>query len=603
MMRQPVGDSGATVTRSRTLPAPVGGWNALDSIADMGPKDAVFLDNFFPRTTDVMLRKGCVNFALLPVAREIRTLMGYKSSVGALKLFAAANDGIYDITAGGAIGAAAIACTNNAWQYLNTTTPGGSFLVAVNGVDNSMLYDGSNWILHSPTGTAQTISSITNSGTLATLTTSTAHGLITGTKVTVAGTTPAAYSGTFIITVLNATQFTYTMLSNPGGNATAVGTYTIPFPLTGTITPTTAVNVSVFKNRVILCAVGSMSFWYLPVNQVAGAASEFPLTAVFRKGGYLMATDSWTLDGGNGPDDYFVAISSEGEVALYKGTDPGNATAFSLVGVFELSQPMGRRCIQKAGSETYILTKQAIYPLARSLATDNTDNRITLTRRIERAWNDATNISNMGNFFGWQMALFPEASMMLVNVPTVNYATRNIIYSNQYVMNLMTGAWCRFTNWNAETIISISGRLFYALHNAVFEAWVGNNDAGAAITGRGKTAFNPLGTSRPKQVSMVRPVITAGASLSMQLGVDMDFADNSLYSSTASYSQNLSKWDSAVWGQSTWNGSSTVLAKWRTVASKVGRYSSVRLQVSAKDVTMTWIAMDLAVQDSSEILG
>jgi len=70
-----------------------------------------------------------------------------------------------------------------------------------------------------------TISTITYVTTTATLTTATAHGLTTGNTVYITGTTPAAYSGTFVITVTGTTTFTYTMLSTPSGNASVVGSY------------------------------------------------------------------------------------------------------------------------------------------------------------------------------------------------------------------------------------------------------------------------------------------------------------------------------------------------------------------------------------------
>jgi hypothetical protein len=69
-------------------------------------------------------------------------------------------------------------------------------------------------------GEPAAISSITFSGTTATLTTSAPHGLSTGASVTVYGATPVAYQGTFTITVTSTTKFTYTMGSNPGANAT-----------------------------------------------------------------------------------------------------------------------------------------------------------------------------------------------------------------------------------------------------------------------------------------------------------------------------------------------------------------------------------------------
>lgn len=70
------------------------------------------------------------------------------------------------------------------------------------------------------------ISGISNVTTVATLTTTTPHGLSTGQSVTVSGASPSQYNGTFTITVTNTTEFTYTMASNPGASASPVGSYT-----------------------------------------------------------------------------------------------------------------------------------------------------------------------------------------------------------------------------------------------------------------------------------------------------------------------------------------------------------------------------------------
>jgi hypothetical protein len=77
------------------------------------------------------------------------------------------------------------------------------------------------------TYSGQTISTITNVTTTATLTTAANHNLTTGTFVTVSGATPAAYNGTFSITVVDAVSFTYTMLTDPAGSATVVGSYKV----------------------------------------------------------------------------------------------------------------------------------------------------------------------------------------------------------------------------------------------------------------------------------------------------------------------------------------------------------------------------------------
>ncbi len=77
------------------------------------------------------------------------------------------------------------------------------------------------------TYSGQTISSITRVTTTATLTTASAHNLTTGTFVTVSGAVPVEYNGTFSITVVDATSFTYTMLSTPSGSASTVGSYLV----------------------------------------------------------------------------------------------------------------------------------------------------------------------------------------------------------------------------------------------------------------------------------------------------------------------------------------------------------------------------------------
>jgi hypothetical protein len=71
------------------------------------------------------------------------------------------------------------------------------------------------------------ISTITRVTTTATLTTSTNHGLSTGTFVTVSGALPVEFNGTYSITVTGVNTFTYVMASTPSADATVMGSYVI----------------------------------------------------------------------------------------------------------------------------------------------------------------------------------------------------------------------------------------------------------------------------------------------------------------------------------------------------------------------------------------
>lgn len=64
------------------------------------------------------------------------------------------------------------------------------------------------------------VSSLTRSGSTATLTTSTPHSFVTGQKVVISGATQADYNGAFTVTVTGPTAFTYTVANSPVTPAT-----------------------------------------------------------------------------------------------------------------------------------------------------------------------------------------------------------------------------------------------------------------------------------------------------------------------------------------------------------------------------------------------
>jgi len=364
--------------------------------------------------------------------------------------------------------------------------------------------------------------------------------------------------------------------------------------LTG-VTSTSIVNASLFKSRLYLCVKDSLSFWYLPVNSIAGLASEYPLGALFRRGGYLVATESWTLDGGNGPEDYFIAATSEGEVAVFQGTNPDNAATWALQGIYYIGTPIGRRCFLKLGSDLALLTTRGLYPLSRALQSATVDSRSAISDKITQAWLDYAQLGK--GMFGWQPILHSSEGFLLVNVPVVSSDDANIVYSYQFVMNTQTKAWCRFTGMPAEVWATHDDKLYFALHNKVFQAWVGTDDVGKSIDGKVKSAFfYPAGKGNLSRVTLLRPIFqTSAGDFSTQLAIDTDYDEAELSYSAVSYARNAAVWDTAKWDESYWTASRTQ-AVWRTVASKPGRAISLRLRVLGKGITMSWNATDLILQ-------
>ncbi|MFC6518396.1 hypothetical protein ACFQAT_00190 [Undibacterium arcticum] len=121
---------------------------------------------------------------------------------------------------------AASALTRNLYTYC----PGGTGCVAqlsnsanAFATSNAAITDA---LLNSVSGVS--VSTITRSGTTATVTTARNHGFANGASVTISGATQTEYNGTFTITWISNTSFSYPVAENPPSPATGNYTATIP---------------------------------------------------------------------------------------------------------------------------------------------------------------------------------------------------------------------------------------------------------------------------------------------------------------------------------------------------------------------------------------
>tara|TARA_R110000822_G_scaffold16708_6_gene56663 strand:+ start:2317 stop:3828 length:1512 start_codon:yes stop_codon:yes gene_type:complete len=132
----------AQVSSSTSVPAPIRGLNAKDSVADMGEDWALELDNFFPNLTSVDLRSGYASHSTGNNSSDVQTLVEYSGPV-THKLISAAGGSIYDASASGAATSIASGKSNNKWQTTMFGTGAGNYLYMVNGQDAPIHYNGS----------------------------------------------------------------------------------------------------------------------------------------------------------------------------------------------------------------------------------------------------------------------------------------------------------------------------------------------------------------------------------------------------------------------------------------------------------------------------
>ena len=575
-----------------SIPSPIGGWNARDSLANMQPIDAVQMVNWYPTPSDIMVRKGYTKYST-GITGRVNSLMNWAGPTSQ-RLYAAASTKIYYATSGAAVEVFTI--TNDKFQHINISTVGGHFLVACNGADPTLIYDGTAWFKVATTSTAQTISSITRGGSgnlTATLTTASAHGLITGNRVTISGATPTQFNGTYVITVTGATTFTYLMASAPAGDASVMGTYTV-IGITG-VNSNTFINVNLFKNRLYFTQKDTLKVWYLDVNSIGGVASPLDYGSIARNGGFVQAVGTWTLDAGQGADDYYVVVTNMGEVIVYNGTDPSDPTKWELKGVWQVGQTFSRRCFFKWAGDLLLLTQDGLLPLASALQSSRLDPRINLTDKIYYAVSEAA--SAFQSNFGWQINYFAPENMLILNIPITGGV-------EQYVMHSITKSWARFTDIDATCWeVYDTDSMFFGGNGFVGKFWNDESDAGDNINATVQQAYNYFDTrGQQKRFTMVRPIIiTENGQPTIQGVVNLDF-DTEDTTGTLAFnpiSFTVGKWDSATWDSSSWGGRA-INKYWQSVTG-IGYCAGLQLTTASQGINVKWASTDFVMETGGVI--
>tara|TARA_R110000772_G_scaffold25194_1_gene65832 strand:+ start:15339 stop:16985 length:1647 start_codon:yes stop_codon:yes gene_type:complete len=210
-----------------------------------------------------------------------------------------------------------------------------------------------------------------------------------------------------------------------------------------TITGVDPINIRavvVFKSRIWFVEKNTNVAWYLAVGAIAGAATAFYFGSKFRSGGALKGLFNWTVDGGEGVDDMFVAVSRAGDVIVYKGEDPSSAT-WEQVGVFFIGRiPNSAKFGSEHGGELYLLSVYGLVSMndllqgvdANVLQTDAVGSSLTL--KIGVLIRD--NLQATLELEGWDVSPIPCEGGLLVSSPT--QGTEAPI---QYYYNMATQGW------------------------------------------------------------------------------------------------------------------------------------------------------------------
>lgn len=495
----------------KSVQAPIGGINAADSIAAMGPQDAIILTNWIPDTYGVRVRKGYQEWATNFPFATVDAVLSYVGRATAFPggaflsaptampgfLFGCTKDGIYDITSSTNAPALsqALSGTAGAGQIQSTmlANTAGHYLLCCSEKDGYLYFDGTVWAIPTFGGGAGQVS----------------------------GHTPADF-----------------------------------------------VQPLVFKKRAWFVQRDSTSAWYLAADAITGAATEFPFGSQFKKGGYLAFLAKWTIDAGEGIDDFLVAVSSMGDVVVYKGTDPASAATFALVGTWNIGQiPVGRRCYAQLGGDLILISADGLFPI--SYVTRGGADQLLLSGQEYARKIRAPLAGDLGATFttqGWDMLVHPKERVLCINVP--NYSTRQ---NFQYCMSTSQKAWCYLQDIPVNCYGTTAGYAFAGttdgrvllIFSGFFDNLLLGATSGNGITGKIVPAFSDFGTPGMQKIfTMVRPTLQAVDIPNLQIGVNVNY-ELTDPTGTPSFAPSVqSLWDTGLWDAALWGGAVRTFQEW-----------------------------------------
>jgi hypothetical protein len=501
-MRRPAQRVKPRQAKLKNYPAPTSGWIRNENLAAPGARKpdgsalngAFILENWFPTATGARMRGGTEQHTFIgdgtdPVVSLFSYVNGNNKS-----LFGATDDAIYDATAASPLNF----LVDETGSFLVTEED--DFLIDLTGVSTSVVSSltGGDWSV---------VQFATSGGTFLRA----VNGLDT----------PLVYDGA------------------AWGTAPAI---------TGA-TPTTLSHVWIYKNRPFFVQKDTLDAWYLPVDSIGGAAVKLPLGGVFNLGGSLLYGASWSLDSGDsgGLSEQCVFITTEGEVAVYKGTDPSSSTTWSKVGVYRIGKPRGPHAFIRAGGDLVIATDIGFVPLSQAIQRDYAAlSPAAVSYPIETAWNEAV-AQRSGDY--WHCKVWPTKQMVALALPTD---------ANQqaqwFVANARTGAWGLYTGWQANCLEHFDDRLFFGSNDGrIVEAEVTGADENIPYVCVAVPLFDPLKTPASlKTAIQSRATIRSTHAMLTQLSMQHDYVVTLPASpdDTSLLSANL--WGSGTWGLSTW---------------------------------------------------
>jgi len=314
------------------------------------------------------------------------------------------------------------------------------------------------------------------------------------------------------------------------------------------------------KQRIWMIEKASADAWYLPVDAIQGAATKFTFGSKFKHGGQLVGLYSWSIDGGEGVDDYLIGVSRSGDVLVYRGADP-TADNWELVGSWFIGEiPDTRRISVEFGSALYLLSIYGLTNISELLRGEDISNALSSpARKISDSVKDFVQFRKQ--YPQWQLLHLPGLNLLHLNVPQI--PDGNTPYT-QIVQNTLTQGWTYWEGIPANCGDTWRGLYYFGTVDGQVFVYGGGLDGtlidetlGVARTFEVLSSFSPV-TGNPAQygnVEMSRTMVLAEGEYKINSRVVFDYnLQEKAQFPGVTQNVEVGVWDEGVWNIDVWGG-------------------------------------------------
>lgn len=351
-----------------------------------------------------------------------------------------------------------------------------------------------------------------------------------------------------------------------------------------------------WKNRLWFVEQDSGDAWYLPPDAIQGVVTKFTFGSKFTHGGELMGLWNWTVDGGDGIDDFLVAVSRGGDVLVYHGTDP-ILPDFGLRGSYFIGEvPESRRLGVSHGGELYLLSTYGITSIRDLLQGHEPGHAGSPSAKISRALR--AEVQEGKDEFNWSLHIHPADGFLQIVTPFDQQGN-----AFQYCQNLLTKGWGRWQGvplncaetWNGEYYFgTLDGEVF--IYDGTLDGTLLDGTVGEPVNFEILTTFQaPENHATYKRVGIIRPIGIAAGTASINVKAVYDYKiETRLQAPPPLGASEGSEWDDAKWDEDVWDytlsGSSLpvgALGIGRAFAVGMKGSASTRITILGWDVMYT----------------